>query len=57
MITLLMYSNTAHSSGYLEILNKSDYVCAVKLWAWTGGEESLPSFMREACRPCYVSGE
>lgn len=39
----------AHSSGYFEILNKSDYVTAIRVC--DGGSETL----REHCRPSYFA--
>jgi hypothetical protein len=40
----------AHTAGYLEILNKSDYATAIRVC--NGGSESL----REHCRPSYFTG-
>jgi hypothetical protein len=41
---------SAHTAGYLEILNKSDYATAIRVC--NGGSESL----REHCRPSYFTG-
>jgi hypothetical protein len=40
----------AHSSGYLEILNKGDFVCCIKIFV-SGG-----NVFRECCKPAYVAG-
>lgn len=40
----------AHSSGYIEILNKGDFVFCVKIFG------TMSDIYRESCRPSYVPG-
>ena len=52
---------SAHDSGYLEILNKSDYVCCLRVYGKAPYSDCLtdmrvsPDMYRESCRPSFVT--